>query len=130
MLAQLICSWLGRFILFEKMKSYFMRTFVVHNWNWKNIYLMWLWQNFENWMKLATFLQKLQNDDFERDEADAYLWTAGPLNVKKKGMIICYVMNRCLVMLLRRRKVNVQEYWNVVAKLKVNKWSLSKWLSN
>ena len=25
-------------------------------------------------------------DDFERDEADAYLWRAGLLNVKEKGM--------------------------------------------
>ena len=31
-------------------------------------------------------------DDFERDEADAYFWTAGLLNVKKKGMTICYVI--------------------------------------
>ena len=28
-------------------------------------------------------------DDFERDEADAYLRRAGLLNVKEKGMIIC-----------------------------------------
>ena len=27
-------------------------------------------------------------DDFERDEADAYLWRAGLLNVKEKGMTI------------------------------------------
>ena len=25
---------------------------------------MWLWQNFENWMQLATFHQKLQNQEF------------------------------------------------------------------
>ena len=31
-------------------------------------------------------------DDFERDEADAYLWRAGVLNVKKKEMTICYIM--------------------------------------
>ena len=53
------------------------------------------------------------------------------LYVKKKGMTMCYIMNRCLVMFLRGGKVNVVEYWwNIVAKLKVNKWSLSKWLSN
>ena len=40
-------------------------------------------------------------DDFERDETDAYLWRTGLLNVTKKGMTICYIMNRCLVMFLR-----------------------------
>ena len=50
-------------------------------------------------------------DDFERDEADAYLWRAGLLNVKEKGMTIRYIMNRCLVMFLRRGKVNVVQYW-------------------
>ena len=38
-------------------------------------------------------------DDFERDEAD--FWRAGHLNAKEKGMTICYIMNRCLVMFLR-----------------------------
>ena len=37
-------------------------------------------------------------DDFERDEAGAYLWRAGLLNMKEKEMNICYFMNRCLVM--------------------------------
>ena len=46
-------------------------------------------------------------DDFERDEADAYLWRAGLLNLKEKGMAICYIINRCLVMILRGGKVNV-----------------------
>ena len=46
-------------------------------------------------------------DDFERDEADTYLWRAGLLNMKEKGMTICYIMNRYLVMLLRGEKVNV-----------------------
>ena len=46
-------------------------------------------------------------DDFERDEADAFLLRAGLLNVKKKGMTICYIMDRCLVMFLRGEKVNV-----------------------
>ena len=46
-------------------------------------------------------------DDFEPDEADAYLQRAGLLNVKEKGMTICYITNRCLVMFLRRGKVNV-----------------------
>ena len=49
-------------------------------------------------------------DDFERDEADAYLWRAGLLNVKEKGMTICYVISRCLVKLLSGGKVNVVDY--------------------
>ena len=49
-------------------------------------------------------------DDFERDEADSYLWTAGLLNMKEKGITIRYIMNRCLVMFLRGGKVNVVEY--------------------
>ena len=46
-------------------------------------------------------------DDFERDEADAYLWRSELLNVKEKGMAIFYIMNRCLVMFLRGGKVNI-----------------------
>ena len=38
-------------------------------------------------------------DDFERDEVDAYLWRAELLNVKEKGMTICYIINRCFVSL-------------------------------
>ena len=49
-------------------------------------------------------------DDFERDEADAYLQGAELLNVREKGMTISYIMNRCLVMLLRGGKVNVVQY--------------------
>ena len=49
-------------------------------------------------------------DDFEKDEADAYLQRAGLLNVTEKGMTISYIMNRCLVMLLREGKVNVVQY--------------------
>ena len=49
-------------------------------------------------------------DYFERDEADAYLWRVGLLNMKEKGMTICYIMSRCLVMFLRGRKVNVVKY--------------------
>ena len=49
-------------------------------------------------------------NDFERDEAYAYLWRAGLLNVKEKGMTIYYIMNRCLVMFLREGKVNVAQY--------------------
>ena len=41
-------------------------------------------------------------DDFECDEADAYLWRAELLKVKEKEMIVCYIINRCLVMLERR----------------------------
>ena len=50
-------------------------------------------------------------DDFERDEADVYLWRTGPVNVKEKWMTICYIMNRCLVMFLRGGKVNAVQYW-------------------
>ena len=49
-------------------------------------------------------------DDFKRDEADAYLWRAGLLNVKEKRLTIYYIMNRCLVMFLRGGKVNAVEY--------------------
>ena len=49
-------------------------------------------------------------DDFERDEADAYLRRAGNLFVKEKGMTICYIMNWCLVMFLRGGKVNIMQY--------------------
>ena len=48
-------------------------------------------------------------DDFERDEANAFLWRAGLLNVKEKGMTLCYITNRCLLMFLRGGKVNVVE---------------------
>ena len=44
---------------------------------------------------------------FEKDEADPYLWRAGLLNVKDKGMIICYITNRCLVMFLTEAKVHI-----------------------
>ena len=43
-------------------------------------------------------------------EAYAYLWRAGLLNAKEKGMTIYYIMNRCLVMFLREGKVNVALY--------------------
>ena len=49
-------------------------------------------------------------DDLEKDEADTYLWRAGLLSMKEKGMTICYIMNRCLVMSLRGEKVNIVEY--------------------
>ena len=49
-------------------------------------------------------------DDFERDKVDAYSWRAGLLNVKETGMTICYIMNRCLVVLLREGRVNDVEY--------------------
>ena len=49
-------------------------------------------------------------DDFEGDKADMYLQMTGLLNVKKKGITICYIMNRCLVMFLRGGKVNVVKY--------------------
>ena len=49
-------------------------------------------------------------DDFERDDADAYLWRARLFNVKEKVMTICYIMNRCLVMFLRGEKGNFAQY--------------------
>ena len=61
-------------------------------------------------MQLATFHQKLQIknlDNFEREEADAYLWRAELLNMKEKRMTISYIMNRCLVMLHRGERVNI-----------------------
>ena len=55
--------------------------------------------DFEGILKTKCNLQHLTKhcriknlDDFERDEADAYLWRAGVLNVKKKEMTICYIM--------------------------------------
>ena len=64
-------------------------------------------------------------DDFERDQAGTCLCRAGLLNVKQKGMTIRYIMNRCLVMFFRGGKENVVQYWwNIISKLKVNKWSL------
>ena len=54
-------------------------------------------------------------DEFERDEADVYLWRTGLVNVKEKGITIRYIMKWCLVMFLRRGKVNVAQYWwNIV----------------
>ena len=62
-------------------------------------------------MKHFTRNCRIKNwDDFERDETDAYLWRAGLLNVKEKGMSISYIINRYLVMFLRGRKVNVAQY--------------------
>ena len=49
-------------------------------------------------------------DNFERDEADAYLWRAGLLNVKEKGMTVRYIMNWYLVMFLTGGKINVVQY--------------------
>ena len=49
-------------------------------------------------------------NDFERDEADAYFWRAGLLNVKGKGVTIRYIMNRCLVMFLRRGIANIAQF--------------------
>ena len=67
--------------------------------------------DFEGILKTECNLQHLTRncriknlDDFERDEADAYLWRAGLLNVKEKGMTICYIMNTCLVIERRESK--------------------------
>ena len=73
--------------------------------------------DFEGILKTECNLQHLTRncriknlDEFKRDEADAYLWRAGLLNVKEKGMTICYIMIRCLVMFLRGEKVNIVQY--------------------
>ena len=47
---------------------------------------------------------------FERDEAHGNLWRTELLNVKEKGMTICYIMNRWLVMFLRGEKVNIDQH--------------------
>ena len=58
--------------------------------------------DFERILKTECNLQyftrncRIENlDDFERDEADTYLWSAGLLNVKEKRMAICYIMSTC-----------------------------------
>ena len=61
-------------------------------------------QNFTRNCRIKNF------DDFERDEAHAYLWRAGVLNVKKKEVTIWYIMSRCLVLFLRGGKVNAVEH--------------------
>ena len=43
-------------------------------------------------------------DDFERDEADAYLWGAGLLNVKEKGMTICCIYEEVFGNVFERRE--------------------------
>ena len=58
-------------------------------------------------------------DDFDRDEADTYFWRAELLNVKEKGMTICFIMHRCLVMFLKGEKV-LNYWWNIGAKLELN----------
>ena len=55
-----------------------------------------------------SILDRVKNfDDFEIDEADA---RAGLVNVKEKGMTMCYIMNRCLVRFLRGGKINVVQH--------------------
>ena len=55
--------------------------------------------DFEGILKTECNLQHLTRncriknlDDFERDEADTYLWKAVVLNVKEKEKTICYIM--------------------------------------
>ena len=97
---------------------------------------MWLWQNFEKWIQLATFqhffliLQIKNLDAIEGYETEVYLWRVELLNVQEKVLNLCFIMIRCFVMFLRGGKVNVVKYWwSIVVKLKVDKWLLSKWLS-
>ena len=55
-----------------------------------------------------SILDRVKNlDDFEIDEADA---RAGLVNLKEKGMTICYIMTRCLVMFLRGGKINAVQH--------------------
>ena len=49
-------------------------------------------------------------DDFERDEADTYLWSTGLLHVEEKEMNICYIMSWCFGKVLRGGKVNAVQY--------------------
>ena len=73
--------------------------------------------DFEGILKTKCDLQHLTRNckienlgDFERDDTDPCLWRAGLLNMKEKGMNICYFMNRYLVMFSRGEKVNVVQY--------------------
>ena len=42
-------------------------------------------------------------DDFERDEADTYLWRAGILNVKERRMIFEKTKSKCCGLLMKHR---------------------------
>ena len=73
--------------------------------------------NFDRTLKTECNLQhftkkcRIKNlGDLERDEADGYLWRAGLLDARERGMTICYIMSRYLVMFLREGKVIVLEY--------------------
>ena len=61
-------------------------------------------------MNIASNCRIKNLDDFERHETDAYLWGAGLLNLKGKGITICYIIDRCLVTFLRGGQVNVVQY--------------------
>ena len=61
-------------------------------------------------------------DDFERDDADTYLWSAGLLQVEEKGMTACYIMSRCFGDVFERRESKCfAALKNTAAKLEVNK---------
>ena len=49
-------------------------------------------------------------DDFEGDETDTYLWKTGLSNLRGKGMTICNITNKFLVISLRGGKINVGYY--------------------
>ena len=70
---------------------------------------MWNICGFDRILKTECNLQhftrnfRIENlDDFERDEADIYLWRAGRLNVKEKEMTKCCIM--CLEVFERRER--------------------------
>ena len=82
--------------------------------------------DFDRILKTECYLQHFTRNcriknlgDFERDEADPFLSKAGLLNVKEKGMTMCCIMKRCLVMLLRGGKVNFVEYYEQVITLQM-----------
>ena len=83
---------LGLFKLFERMKSYEHLQYTLEIK--KCLTYVTLTEVLKTEYNLKHFNRncKIKNlDDFERDEAEAYLWRARLLNVKEKGMTICYI---------------------------------------
>ena len=70
-------------------------------------------------------------DDFERDETDAYLWRAGLLNVKEKGMDYMLHYEQVFGNVFESRESKGRgALMKHCRKVKYEKWSLSIWLSN
>ena len=56
-------------------------------------------------LKYFTRNYRIKNFDYSGgDEAGAYLWRAGLLNIKEKGMAMRYIMSRYFEMFLREGK--------------------------